>query len=404
VIARRRFHLDALQRRGFSLAMTAIFFAGACGGGGTPSDTTRPPPTSTNTSSPGSSLDAVRIRLVQVATLEQPLAMAVRSGDPALYIAQKTGKVVAVRDGVVDPVPVLDLTSQVSLGGEQGLLGVAFSPDGRDVYVNYTDTNGDTHVTAFAMRDGRADTATRRDVLVVDQPYANHNGGNLAFGPDGYLYIGLGDGGSGGDPQGNGQSLSTLLGKMLRIDPTPFGDRPYRIPADNPFIDRADARPEIWAFGLRNPWRYSFDRLTGDLWIGDVGQSAWEEVDVQPFGSSGGENYGWNRMEGDRSYGGAAPPADAVPPVYEYSPEKGCVVTGGYVYGGESIPDLYGVYVFADFCAGELEALRLKDGRIIDHRALGPVVSDVSSFGEDAQGELYAMSLDGGLYRLAPGS
>lgn len=341
---------------------------------------------------------------MEVATLEQPLAMAVRSGDPALYIAQKTGKVVAVRDGTVDPIAVLDLRSQVSLGGEQGLLGVAFSPDGRDMYVNYTDVNGDTHVTGYEMQAGRAATGTRRDVLLVDQPYSNHNGGNLVFGPDGYLYIGLGDGGSGGDPEGNGQSLSTLLGKMLRIDPTPFGDRPYRVPADNPFVGRADARPEIWAYGLRNPWRYSFDRVTGDLWIGDVGQSAWEEVDQQLSGSSGGENYGWNRMEGDHPYGGSAPPAGAVRPVYEYSHDHGCVVTGGYVYRGTAIPDLVGAYVFADFCAGALEAIRLKDGRVVDHRILGPVVPSLSSFGEDAQGELYAMSLGGGLYRLAPGA
>jgi glucose/arabinose dehydrogenase len=342
---------------------------------------------------------------VQVATLEQPLAMAVRSGDPRLYAAQKTGRVVAVRDGRVDPVPVLDLTAQVSLGGEQGLLGLAFSPSGEHLFVNYTDTNGDTHVTGYAMRQGRADPATRRDVLFVDQPYANHNGGNLVFGPDGYLYIGLGDGGSGGDPQGNGQSLSTLLGKMLRIDPRPSGERAYGIPPDNPFIDRADARPEIWAYGLRNPWRYSFDRETGDLWIGDVGQSAWEEVDVQPSESPGGENYGWNLMEGDHPYDDADPPSGAVRPVFEYSHEDGgCTVTGGYVYRGESIPDLYGAYVFADFCLGNLEALRLQDGRVVDHRVLGPVVPNLSSFGEDARGELYAMSLGGALYRLAPGS
>ena len=341
---------------------------------------------------------------MEVATLEQPLAMAVRSGDPALFIAQKTGKVVAVRDGIVDPVPVLDLRSQVSLGGEQGLLGIAFSPDGRDMYVNYTDTNGDTHVTGYEMQAGRAVTATRRDVLFVDQPYSNHNGGNLMFGPDGYLYVGLGDGGSGGDPQGNGQSLSTVLGKMLRIDPTPFGDRPYRVPEDNPFVGRADARPEIWAYGLRNPWRYSFDRQTGDLWIGDVGQSAWEEVDVQHADSTGGENYGWNRMEGDHPYGGAEPPSQAIRPVYEYSHDEGCVVTGGYVYRGNDIPDLVGAYVFADFCAGMIEALRMKDGRVIEHRVLGPVVSDLSSFGEDGHGELYAMSLSGGVFKLAPGS
>jgi glucose/arabinose dehydrogenase len=341
---------------------------------------------------------------VEVATLEQPLAMAVRAGDTALYVAQKTGKVVAIRAGrTVDKAPVVDLSDDVSLGSEQGLLGLAFSPGGDQLYVNYTDTNGDTHVTGYEMQAGRAVTATRRDVLVVDQPYSNHNGGNLVFGPDGYLYIGLGDGGSGGDPQGNGQSLSTLLGKMLRIDPTPFGDRPYRIPADNPFVDRANVRPEIWAYGLRNPWRYSFDRLTGDLWIGDVGQSAWEEVDLQPSGSAGGENYGWNRMEGDHSYGGAAPPAGAVRPVYEYSHDGGgCTVIGGYVYRGEAIPGLYGAYLFGDLCIGQIEALRVRGGRVVDHRALGPVVPNLSSFGEDANGELYAMSLSGALYRLAP--
>ncbi len=342
---------------------------------------------------------------MQVATLEQPLAMAVRRGDPALYVAEKTGKVVAIRDGAADLTPVLDLTGQVSLGSEQGLLGLAFPPNGRFLYVNYTDTNGDTHVTEYAMGDERADPATQRDVLFVDQPYENHNGGNLAFGPDGYLYIGLGDGGSGGDPHGNGQSLSTLLGKMLRIDPRPSGDRPYGIPPDNPFVDRSGALPEIWAFGLRNPWRYSFDLETGDLWIGDVGQGEWEEVDLQPSGSSGGENYGWNRLEGSHSYDGADPPPNAVPPVFEYSHDDGgCTVAGGYVYRGESIPDLDGAYVFADYCLGRIEALRLRNGRVIGHRALGPVVPGLSSFGEDARGELYAMSLDGGVYRLAPRS
>jgi glucose/arabinose dehydrogenase len=341
---------------------------------------------------------------VQVAKLEQPLAMAVRSGDPALYVAEKTGRVIAVRNGRVDPISVLDLTEQVSLGGEQGLLGLAFSPSGQRLYVNYTDTNGDTRVSGYAMRERRADVATRRDVLFVDQPYSNHNGGNLVFGPDGYLYIGLGDGGSGGDPRGNGQSMTTLLGKMLRVDPEPPGERPYAIPPDNPFVERPGARPEIWSFGLRNPWRYSFDRETGDLWIGDVGQSAWEEVNLQPSGSSGGENYGWNLMEGDHPYGDGEPPAEAVRPVFEYSQDDGgCTVTGGYVYRGESIPDLYGAFVFGDFCLGELEALRLRDGRVIDHRVLGAVVPNLSSFGEDTRGELYAMSLGGVLYRLAPG-
>jgi glucose/arabinose dehydrogenase len=397
------------------VAVAAIVTLVACGDGRDtpePPGTTAPPSSPASTASPSSDpspappdLAAVRIRLVRVATLEQPLAMAVREGDSALYVAQKTGQVVALRAGrTVDKVPVLDLSDEVSLGGEQGLLGLAFAPGGRELYVNYTDTNGDTHVTGFAMRGDRADPATRRDVLVVGQPYSNHNGGNLVFGPDGYLYVGLGDGGSGGDPHGNGQSLSTLLGKMLRIDPQLSGEAPYRIPSDNPFVGREDARPAIWAYGLRNPWRYSFDRLTGDLWIGDVGQSAWEEIDRQPAGSSGGENYGWNLAEGAHPFAGDVP-ADAEPPVYEYSQDTGgCTVIGGYVYRGEAIPDLYGAYVFGDLCLGRIEALRMQDGRVVSHRALGPTVPNLSSFGEDANGELYAMSLDGEVFRLVAGS
>ena len=277
---------------------------------------------------------------MEVATLEQPLAMAVRSGDPALYVAEKTGRVVAVRDGGVDPVPVLDLTDQVSLGGEQGLLGLAFSPDGRHLYVNYTDTNGDTHVTGYAMGDRQADAATRRDVLVVDQPYANHNGGNLAFGPDGYLYIGLGDGGSGGDPEGNGQSLSTLLGKMLRIDPTPSGDSPYRVPADNPFVGRAGRTTGDLGLRLAQPVavlvrpsdRRPMDRGRRPECVGGGGPPAISlrgrrELRLEPDGR--GPPHTTTRT----------PPANAVPPVYEYSHDDGgCVVTGGYVYRGGSSP------------------------------------------------------------------
>ncbi len=342
------------------------------------------------------------VRLERVATLEEPVALAVRPDDPALYIAEKGGRVVAIRNGEVDPSPVLDLSSEVSLGGEQGLLGLTFSPDGGTMYVNFTDVNGDTRIVAYGMSGGRADPSSRRAVLFVDQPYTNHNGGNLAFGPDGYLYIGLGDGGSGGDPQGNAQSLGTVLGKMLRIDPALADGAPYSVPADNPFVDTPGARPEIWAYGLRNPWRYSFDRTTGDLWIGDVGQSAWEEVDRQPASSGGGENYGWNVREGAHPYlaGGSAP--GAVDPVYDYSHnDGGCVVTGGYVYRGEEIPALVGTYLFADFCLGALEGLRLEGDRIV-HEQLGPTVEAVSSFGEDAAGELYVLSLAGGVYRLVP--
>jgi glucose/arabinose dehydrogenase len=385
-----------MGRVGVAASFVALAILTACSGA------------TTSNSAPAATSSAVgqrppEVRLQRVAMLEEPVALAVRPDDPALYIAEKDGAVVAIRDGKVDPIPVLDVSSEVSLGGEQGLLGLAFSPDGGSLYVNFTDVDGDTRVVAYAIADGRADPSSRREVLFVDQPYSNHNGGNLVFGPDGYLYIGLGDGGSGGDPHGNAQSLGTLLGKMLRIDPRPADGAPYRIPADNPFVTTPGARPEIWAYGLRNPWRYSFDRATGDLWIGDVGQSAWEEVDRQPASSTGGENYGWNVREGSHPYtaGGSAP--GAVDPVFDYPhSDGGCVVTGGYVYRGAAIPDLVGTYVFADFCLGEIGGLRL-DGDQVVHEQLGVAAGPVSSFGEDTQGELYVLSLAGGVYRLAPG-
>jgi glucose/arabinose dehydrogenase len=343
----------------------------------------------------------VRVRLVPVATLEQPLGMAIRADDPSLYVAEKTGRVVAIREGRVDQRSVLDLSGQVSLGGEQGLLGLTFSPDGRYLYVNFTDRRGDTHVTEFRMRDGRADPRSRREVLLVDQPFSNHNGGNLAFGPDGFLYVGLGDGGSGGDPFGNGQSLDTLLGKMLRIAPRPVDGRPYGIPEDNPFLGREGARPEIWAYGLRNPWRYSFDRRTGDLWIGDVGQSAREEIDFQPASSDGGENYGWDRFEGTLPFEGGGL-ADAVPPILDYGRAEGGTVIGGYVYRGRAIPGLRGAYVFGDFFVPSLRAIRLRGRRVVARAELRVEIPNLSAFGQDHRGELYALSLSGPVYRLAP--
>jgi glucose/arabinose dehydrogenase len=376
----------------------ALLLSAACSASTTSTTATR-----TGSGEPAAPLASVQVSLQQVATLEQPLALAIRTGDPTIYVAEKTGRVMAIRDGRVDPTPVLDLSTEVSLGGEQGLLGLAFSPDGRFLYVNYTDVQGDTRIVEYAMRGDRAVASSRRQLLFVDQPYDNHNGGHLLFGPDGYLYIGLGDGGSGGDPQGNGQSLGTLLGKMLRIDPRPDGDRPYSIPADNPFVDRAGARPEIWAYGLRNPWRYSFDRATGDLWIADVGQSAWEEIDRHPAEAPAGTNYGWNLLEGSHRYAGDAPEG-AIPPVYEYAHAAGgCVVIGGAVYRGTAIPALAGAYLFADFCRGELEAIRLGADGDVEHAMLGPTVPDVSSFGEDADGEIYVLSLDGAVYRLTRG-
>lgn len=347
-------------------------------------------------------LSEVRLRLSRVATFKQPLATAVRSGDDAMYIAEQTGRVRALRAGKVDPGAVLDISGEITSDGEQGLLGLAFSSDGARLYVNFTDRRGDTHVVEYAMLDARADPASRRELLFVDQPYPNHNGGHLAFGPDGYLYIGLGDGGGSGDPKGNAQSLRTLLGKLLRIDPRPSEDLPYTVPPDNPFVGRDDARSEIWAYGLRNPWRFSFDRTTGDLWIGDVGQNDYEEIDYAPRASKGGENYGWDRLEGNERFEGS-PPANHVRPVFVYRNGDGnCAVTSGFVYRGAQIPSLQGAYVFGDFCVGKLRALRLGPSGVTEERSFDVQVEQLSSFGEDATGELYALSLAGDVFSIGP--
>ncbi len=360
------------------------------------SDTTAAPTTAAPAAA-GGDLARARVKATRVASLNQPLALAVRTGDTELYVAQKSGQV-----RTLDGATVLDLGGEVSTGAEQGLLGLVFSPDGGRMYVNYTDRAGDTHVVEYAFAGGRVDPASGRELLFVDQPFANHNGGHLVFGPDGKLWIGLGDGGSRNDPRDNAQSLGTLLGKMLRIDPQPSGGAPYTVPADNPFVGRSGARGEIWALGLRNPWRYSFDRATGDLWIGDVGQNAREEVDFAPGSSKGGENYGWARLEGTRRVSGS-PPAGAVAPIVEYDLSGGnCAVTSGYVYRGTKIPDLVGAYLYADFCEGQIRALRQVGGRAQGERSLDVNVPNLASFAEDAAGELYALSLGGGVFRLDP--
>jgi glucose/arabinose dehydrogenase len=359
-------------------------------------------PRSTSSAAPPADLGGAHVGLTQVATLESPTGMAVRGGDPALYLLEQPGRVRRLQDGRVDPQPVLDISRMVRSGGEQGLLGIAFSPDGAYVYLDYTDTNGDTRIVEYATRSDGIDAATRRELLFVKQPYPNHNGGQLAFGPDGALYIGLGDGGSQGDPQGNGQSLRTMLGKILRIAPRPANGKQYGIPADNPFVGRADALPEIWAYGLRNPWRFSFDPLTGDLWIGDVGQNAWEEIDRQAAGSHGGQNYGWNRLEATHSYSGQAP-ANAVPPLVEYSHDGGnCSITGGYVYRGSALPALRGSYLYGDYCGGWIAAVAITADGVSEPKQLGPHVAQLSTFGVDQSGAVYAMSLSGPIYRLVP--
>jgi glucose/arabinose dehydrogenase len=360
-----------------------------------PTRTTVPAPVATP------NLAAARIKLTKIKDLSEPVAMAGRPGDETAYVAEKGGRVRAVR-GSATVVTVLDISSEVTNSGEQGLLGLAFSPNGKKMYVYFTNRQTDQVIREYSFSGGRATTSSARTVLEMDDPYGNHNGGNLVFGPDGYLYIGTGDGGSAGDPQNRAQNLDSLLGKMLRIDPAKSGSAAYRSPRTNPYVGR-DGRDEIWAYGLRNPWRFSFDRGTGDLWIGDVGQGEWEEIDVASGGGDGGDNYGWRRMEGTHRYGGGTPPAGHHGPVYEFSHEGGnCSVTGGYVYRGTRIPDLRGAYVFADFCVGRLRAFVVRNGSAINHRFLGPQVDSLASFGEGRRGELYVLSLAGGFYRIDP--
>ncbi|MBM4438546.1 MAG: PQQ-dependent sugar dehydrogenase [Actinobacteria bacterium] len=355
-------------------------------------------------------VDAARPRLAglaleRVATgFRQPLFLThAGDGTNRVFVVEKAGTIRLLRDGVPASPPFLDITDRVgSNASEQGLLGLAFHPQFRTngrFFVNYTDVRGDTVVAAFRVSaddPNQADPESERRILFVDQPFANHNGGMLAFGPDGMLYIGLGDGGSAGDPRRNAQNLGTLLGKMLRIDVDAASG--YRVPPDNPFVGRAGARGEIWAYGLRNPWRYAFDRLTGDLYIADVGQNAYEEIHVELAPRRGGQNYGWPLMEGAHCYPEFAgcDRRGLEPPVAEYHHDDGCSVTGGYVYRGTAQPALVGTYVFGDYCSGRIWTLtRAPDGMWIDTEQLNTDVS-ISSFGEDEAGEIYVTDLASG--------
>jgi glucose/arabinose dehydrogenase len=354
-----------------------------------------------------------RLTLVPVAAVAQPTAMAARHGTRTLYVTEQHGVVRTIRGGQVSGDPAVDLSAVVSQdGGERGLLSIAFSPDGAWMYVNYTGTDGDTRIDQLKMRGRDALADSRRTILRIDQPQPNHNGGQLAFGSDGYLYIGTGDGGAEGDQGaghargGNGQSLATLLGKILRIAPsTAAGGAPYAVPTDNPFVAQAGARPEIWSYGLRNPWRFSFDRATGDLWIGDVGQDAYEEIDhvaaTDGRNAGRGLNFGWNIREGDHDFrdGGAS---GLVEPVYEISHDTGaCAVTGGFVYRGNGIPGLVGASLFSDTCDSTVRAL-VDDGKggVAMHET-GAFGSSISSFGESNGGALYVLSLSDGVFRVA---
>jgi len=358
---------------------------------------TAPPPTS----------DTLKLVPVVTSGLSSPVYLTAPTGDTArLFVVEQSGQIRIVQHGQLLPTAFLDIHSRLVSGGEQGLLSVAFHPNyGANgfFYVNYTDPNGDTRVeryTVSAADSNLADTATHKLILFVPQPYTNHNGGLVMFGPDGMLYIGMGDGGSGGDPENRAQHPDSLLGKLLRID-VDHGD-PYANPPNNPFATSGGA-PEIWALGLRNPWRFAFDRSAGLLYIGDVGQGAWEEVDVQPA-SQGGLNYGWRLMEGAHCYNPTScSSAGLVLPAVEYDHSNGqCAIIGGFVYRGTRFPALAGQYFYADLCAGWVRSFSYAGGAVTGQTSWNLDVSPGTplSFGEDARGELYLLTA-GGVYRIA---
>lgn len=365
-------------------------------------------PAATATTAPPD-VGVVALRLEEVAGgLASPSGIvAPGDGSGRLFILEQPGRIRIVDDGNLVDAPFLDIVDRVtSEGNEQGLLGLAFHPryaeNGRFL-INYTDRNGDTVISAWTVGQdsNRADAGSESVLLSVDQPAGNHNGGHLVFGPDGYLYVGLGDGGGGGDTYGNGQNGQTLLGAMLRLDVD--GAQPYAIPQDNPFVDEPAVRDEIWAIGLRNPWRYSFDRLTGDLYIADVGQNAYEEVNFQPAGSGGGENYGWPIMEGVHCFRGeGCETAGLVMPIWEYDHSAGCSITGGHVYRGSRYPTLQGIYLVGDYCSGTIWGLARGEDGNWQSAVLAQTNARLTSFGEDEAGELYLVDRSSGtLYHLA---
>ncbi len=345
------------------------------------------------------------VALVPVTRAASPVDLAFRTGDPSPFVVEQFGTIRRLVDGTLGD-PVLNIFDQVTAGGEQGLLGLTFNAEGTLAYVDFTDAeNADTHIVEYAVdADGVFDESSARELLVIEQPYGNHNGGNVTIGPDGYLYIGMGDGGDGGDPQRRALNVSTHLGKILRIDPTPSGDQPYTIPADNPFVDVDGALPEIWSVGVRNPWRMTFDRETGDLWFGDVGQGEWEEIDVAWADEGGGRgvNWGWSAFEGTHRFNEDQSPDGAVPPIFEYEHgDAGCSISGGAVYRGAAIPALVGWYVYADYCSGLLFGIKAEVKQLVGMVELGQS-SEISAVREGPDGELYVLSLQGPITMVTP--
>jgi glucose/arabinose dehydrogenase len=345
------------------------------------------------------------LTLVPVVTgLTSPLYLTAPAGDTRLFIVEQVGRIRVVKNGVLLTQPYLDLSAKLTSGDERGLLGLAFHPrfsDNGFFYVNYTDLNGDTKIERYqaAPSSDVANANSASHVLSIPQPFSNHNGGMLLFGPDGMLWIGTGDGGSGGDPQNNGQRLNTLLGKMLRIDVD--GGAPYAIPANNPYVGQTTARAEIWGIGLRNPWRYAIDHETGLLYVADVGQNQWEEIHVVPT-SRAPVNYGWRIMEGNHCFSSAScSPSGLDIPILEYPHSEGCSITGGFVYRGSSVPGVRGHYFYSDFCTGFLRSFRYADGAATEQRTWNVgAFGNAMSFGEDSARELYVLSANGTVYRI----
>jgi glucose/arabinose dehydrogenase len=379
-------------RVAFFLAALFLSASGCSSGDQSAERTSTAAPPATTTAAPPATTTAeqgpLRLKLTRIAgRLEAPVDVTSTPSEPnRLFVVEQPGRILTVDGGKVSRRPFLDITHDVVSGGEQGLLSMAFHRDYADnhlFYVDYTDVNGDTRVVEFEAREGDAPTR-RRELLFVDQPYANHNGGQLAFGPDGRLYVGMGDGGSGGDPENRAQNLSERLGKLLSLD-----------------VDALGSDWRVEGYGLRNPWRFTFDRETDDLWIGDVGQGEWEEIDHTPRESPGLENYGWDVFEGTHPYEDKKPNprGHLVAPVAEYSHDNGCSVTGGFVYRGQDIPAAEGRYFYGDYCSGIVWSLALRNGKA-DVTRHSIRVQGLSSFGEDVAGELYLVSLTGALYKL----
>ena len=348
---------------------------------------------------------------VVVDGLDQPIFLTQSQGDDRLFVVEQSGRVLTIVSGSRSATPFLDIRESVSSGGESGLLSVAFHPNFRvnnRLYMSFTARPGaslHSRVVEYTLAGRGSGVITNtRDVFSVEQPFANHNGGLIAFGPDAMLYVGLGDGGSGGDPLGNGQNLSTVLGAILRIDvDTPDAGRNYGIPAGNPFASDPPARGEIWIFGLRNPWRFAFDEVDGLLYVADVGQGALEEITVVPA-NRGGLNLGWNITEGSSCYEAKSCVLDGLElPALEYEntgPSGNCSVIGGYVYRGAALPQLQGHYFYSDFCGGFLRSFRYENGQVISERDWNIDVGNVTSFGRDAEGELYLLVTDGRVLKI----